>query len=68
MSLSKIKLSAAMKRTATSLDEKTKILDYRKAHLKMRCHPLAEKLNSGKTAAADILTNAKRLRTDHDSF
>ena len=54
MSLSKVKLSAAMKRTAISLDEKIKVLDYAKAHPKMGCRPLAEKFNRGKTAAADI--------------
>ena len=68
MSLSKVKLSAAMKRTAISLDEKIKVLDYVKAHLKMGCRPLAEKFNIGKTAAADILKNAKQLSADYESF
>lgn len=34
----------------------------------MVCHTVAEKFNSGKTAAADILKNAKKLRTDYGFF
>ena len=68
MSLFNVKISAAVKKKCAFLDEKIKFLDYAKVHSKMVCHAVAEKFNSGKTAAADILKNAKKLRTDYGFF
>ena len=62
MSLFKVKLSAAMKRTAISLDEKMKLLDYAKSHPKIGRRLLPEKFNIGKAAAVDILKNARQSK------
>lgn len=68
MSLSKCKLSAALKRKCLSLDEKMDILNYAKDHPKMGCRQIAEHFSIGKTAVSNILKNSADLRKDFEFF
>ena len=65
MSLSKCKLSAGMKRTCLSLDDKIKVLDYKPDHRTIGIRQLGDKFNIGITSAANILKNTKHLRKDY---
>ena len=68
MSVSKYKLAAGMKRTCLTLDDKIKVLDYRREHPKTDVRDIAIHFHIGKTAAANIIKNAKKHREDYETF
>ena len=55
-------------RKIQSLDENIKLLDFAKRDQKLGCRKFAEKLKKGKTAAADILKNKKKIREQYELF
>ena len=59
-----------MKRTCLTLDDKIKVLDYRREHPKTGVRDIATHFYIGKTAAANIINikNAKKLREDYETF
>lgn len=68
MSLSKKALSGQMEKKTLSLQDKVKLLDYKKDHPKKSCRDIAEVFKIGKTSAATILKNEDKLRKDYATF
>ena len=63
MSLSKCQLSAGIiKWTCLSLDDKIKVLDYKREHPKTGVREIATHFHIVKTAAANVLKDAKKLK------
>ena len=62
MAMSKQKLVAGMKRTRLGLNDKIKILNYLSENSKKGCRDIANQFQIGKTAAATILRDGKKLR------
>ena len=61
MALSKQQLLVGMKRTRLNLKEKIKILNYSNENPKKSCREIATHFQIGKTVAASILKDGKRL-------
>ena len=55
------------KRTLT-LDEKIKLLDFKKKNPSLGYRAIGEKFNIGKTAGASILSNEDKIRKQHELF
>ena len=68
MALSKQKLVAGMKRTRLSLNDKIKILNYASENPKKGCREIVNQFQIGKTAAATILRDGKKLRKEYEFF
>ena len=68
MAMSKQKLVAGMKRTRLSLNDKIKILNYASENPKKGCRDITNKFQIGKTAAATILRDGKKLRKEYEFF
>ena len=66
--MSKQKLVAGMKRTRLSLNDKIKILNYANENPKKGCRDIANQFQIGKTAAATILRDGKKLRKEYEFF
>ena len=66
--MSKQKLVARMKRTRLSLNDKIKILKYASENPKKGCRDIANQFQIGKTAAATILRDGKKLRKEYEFF
>ena len=57
-----------MKRTRLNLENKTTILNYPSENPKKSYRDIANQFQIGKTAAATIKRNGKKLRKEHDFF
>ena len=57
-----------MKRTRLSLNDKIKILNYASENPKKGCRDIANQFQIGKTAAATILRDGKKLRKEYEFF
>ena len=68
MSLSRKVLSAQLERKTLSLEEKVKLLDFKKKHPKKSVRDIAEVFKIGKTSAATILKNSEQIRKDYETF
>ena len=68
MSTSKKTLSAQLQKKTSSLSEKIKLIDYKKSNPTIGCRDIAEIFNIGKTSAATIKKNEKKLFKDYGSF
>ena len=68
MAMSKQKLVAGIKRTRLSLNDKIKILNYASENPKKGCRDIANHFQIGKTAAATILRDGKKLRKEYEFF
>ena len=68
MALSKQQLVAGMKRTRLKLEEKIKILNYSNENPKKSCREIATHFQIGKTGAASILKDEKKLRQEFEFF
>ena len=68
MAMSKQKVIAGMKRTRLSLNDKIKILNYASENPKKGCRDIANQFQTGKTAAATILRDGKKLRKEYEFF
>ena len=66
--MSKQQLAGKPAKKTLTLDEKIKYLDFAKKNPKFGCRKLAEIYNIGKTAAANILKNEKKIREQHETF
>ena len=66
--MSKQKLAGKLAKKTLTLDENIKYLDFAKKNPKFGCRKLAEIYNIGKTAAANILKNEKKIREQHELF
>ena len=68
MALSKQQLAVGMKRTCLNLEEKVKILSCLNENPKKSCTEIATDFQIGKTAAASILKDRKKLRKGLELF
>ena len=66
--LSKQQLADKLAKKTLTLDEKIKFLDFAKKNPKLGCWKLADIYEIGKTAAANILKNEKKIREQHEMF
>ena len=66
--LSKQQLADKLAKKTLTLDEKIKFLDFAKKNPKLGCWKLADIHKIGKTAAANILKNEKKIREQHEMF
>ncbi|XP_057299445.1 tigger transposable element-derived protein 4-like [Hydractinia symbiolongicarpus] len=66
--LSKQQLAGKFQKKTLTLDEKIKFLDFAKKNPKFGCRKLADIHSIGKTAAATILKNEKKIRTQYEMF
>ncbi|XP_057305270.1 tigger transposable element-derived protein 6-like [Hydractinia symbiolongicarpus] len=66
--LSKQQLAGKFQKKTFTLDEKIKFLDFAKKNPKFGCRKLADIHSIGKTAAATILKNEKKIRTQYEMF
>ena len=62
------KFLAGMRRTHLNLEEKIKILNYSYENPKKSCREIATHFQIGKTAAASILKDGKKLRKEFEFF
>ena len=66
--LSKQQLASKLAKETLTLDEKIKFLDFAQKNPKLGCRKLADTYKIGKTAAANILKNEKKIREQHEMF
>ena len=66
--LSKQQLASKLAKKTLTLDEKIKFLDFAKKNPKLGSRKLADIYKIGKTAAATILKDEKKLRKQHEMF
>jgi len=66
--LSKQQLAGKLAKKTLTLDDKIKFLDFAKKNPKFGCRKLADIYKIGKTAAANILKDEKKLREQHEMF
>ena len=66
--LSNQQLADKLAKNTLTLDEKNKFLDFAKKNPKRGCRKLADIYKIGKTAAATILKDEKKLREQHGMF
>ena len=66
--LSKQQLAGKLPKKTLTLHEKIKFLDFAKKNPKLGCRKLADIYKIGKTAAANIFKNEKKIREQHEMF
>ena len=66
--LLKQQLSGKLAKKTLTLDEKIKFLDFAETNPKFGFRKLADIYKIGKTAAANILKNEKKIREQHEMF
>ena len=66
--LSKQQLAGKLAKKTLTLNEKIMFLDFVKKNPKLGCRKLADIYKIGKTAAANILKNEKKIREQHEIF
>ena len=66
--LFKQQLAGKLVKKTLTLDEKIKFFDFAKNNPKLGCRKLADIYKIGKTAAANILKNKKKIREQHEMF
>ena len=65
---SKQQLAGKLAKKTLTLDEKIKFLDFATKNSKLGCRKLADIYKIGKTAAANILKDEKKIREQHEMF
>ncbi|XP_057308163.1 tigger transposable element-derived protein 6-like [Hydractinia symbiolongicarpus] len=68
MAMSKQQLAGKLAKKTLSLDDKIKFLDFAKKNPELGCRKLADIYKIGKTAAANILRDEKKIREQHEIF
>ena len=68
MRLSKHQLAGKLAKKTLTLDEKIKFLDFAKSNSKFGCRKLADTYKIGKTAAAKIMKDEKKICEQHEMF
>ena len=66
--LSKQQLAGKLAKKTLTLDENIKFLDFAKKNPKLGCRKLAHTYKIGKTAAANILKNERKIREQSEMF
>ena len=66
--LSKQQLAGKLSKKTLTLEEKIKFLDFSKENPKLGCRKLADIYKIGKTAAAKIIKEEKKIREQHEMF
>ena len=66
--LSKQQLAGKLAKKTLTLDENIKFLDFAKKNPKVGCRKLAHTYKIGKTAAANILKNERKIREQSEMF
>ena len=66
--LSKQQLGGKLANKTLSLDEKVTFLDFTKGNLTLGCRKPAERFKIAKTAAAIIIKEEKKIRSQHELF
>ena len=66
--LSKQQLPGKLAKKTLTLDENIKFLDFAKKNPKLGCKKLAHTYKIGKTAAANILKNERKIREQGEMF
>ena len=61
-------LAGALEKKTLTLEQKIKFLEYAEGNKNVGCRKLADVFNIGKTAAANILNNKKKIREQYDKF
>ena len=61
-------LAGKLAKKTLTVDEKIKFLNFAKKNPKHGCKKLADIYKIGKTAAANILNNKKKIREQHEMF
>ena len=64
--LAKQQLLGKLAKKTLTFDEKIKFLDFSKKNPKLGCRKLANIYKIGKTTAANILKNEKKIREQHE--
>ena len=68
MATNKYQLAGKLSKRTLTLDEKIKLLDFKKKNPSLGCSAIGEKFNIGKTAAASILSKEDKIRKQHELF
>ena len=68
MATNKYQLAGKLSKRTLTLDEKIKLLDFKKKNPSLGCRAIGEKFNLGKTAAASILSKEDKIRKQHELF
>ena len=68
MASNKHVLAGKLSKRTLTLEEKIKLLDYKKKNPTVGVRSIADQFNIGKTAAASILKNGERIRQRHEQF
>ena len=68
MATNKYQLAGKLYKRTLALDEKIKLLDFKKKNPSLGCRAIGEKFNIGKMAAASILSKEDKIRQQHELF
>ena len=68
MATNKYQLAGKLSKRTLTLDEKIKLLDFKKKNPSLGCRAIGEKFNIGKMAAASILSKEDKIRKQHELF
>ena len=68
MATNKYQFAGKLSKRTLTLDEKIKLLDFKKKNPSLRCRAIGEKFNIGKTTAASILSKEDKIRKQHELF
>ena len=68
MATNKYQLAGKLSKRTLTLDEKIKLLDFKKKNPRLGSRAIGEKFNIGKMAAASISSKEDKIRKQHELF